>query len=115
MIQSITKNSNSSQQSIDGGRNVYGSNAPESTINGLLRGTKKWRQNPKNRAKEVLWNKMWRKKNWEKFSLTESRGRILRRYGLTLEDFNNLFLKQDKKCAICKKGLEAFYVINVIL
>ena len=36
MVKSIT-NFNSSQQSVDGGRNAYGSNAPELAVCGLLR------------------------------------------------------------------------------
>lgn len=40
MVKSINNLINSSQQSVDGGRNAYGSNAPEPTVSGLLRSNK---------------------------------------------------------------------------
>ena len=59
--------------------------------------TMKWREeNPQ------VYNALavkWRDKNPEKQHATE----IKRRYGLSIEDYNAMLVKQNMKCAICDK------------
>ena len=42
-------------------------------------------------------SKNYKKKNWQKISVGES----LRKLGITNEQYNNMLLVQDNKCAIC--------------
>jgi hypothetical protein len=59
----------------------------------------KWRK--ENRTKYNLHSKLWRERNLEKIKNL----RLIRCYGLTLDDYNRLAKKQKSKCALCgKKG-----------
>ena len=44
-------------------------------------------------------------KNTKKFKDSTKNRRLLKRYNITLEDFNKLYLYQEGKCAICKKSI----------
>jgi hypothetical protein len=56
------------------------------------------REYGRKRYKEGL---TWAQNNPEKVKIKRRR-RTLRKYNLTLEEWNDLFLEQGKKCAICK-------------
>jgi Recombination endonuclease VII len=56
------------------------------------RATHKERHNELNRAS--------RAREWNKVA---SRAKNLRKYGLTLEDYERMFIEQDGVCAICKR------------
>lgn len=43
----------------------------------------------------------WRKKNIDKFNATKYRTRVLKAYGITVEDVDAMRLSQNYKCKIC--------------
>lgn len=51
--------------------------------------------------------KEWRKNNPEKQQQSQRNRNLLTRYGITLDDYEELFKKQDCKCGIC--GTEENY------
>jgi len=59
----------------------------------------------KNKIKINKWRKGWRannrKENKEKAIETNKRWNLKRKYNITLEQYNELFEKQEGKCAIC--------------
>lgn len=76
--------------------------ADHPTLNG--ESSKKWRiNNPEyHRAKSKQWyaaNKGWFKNR-----------DLLRKYGITLEEYQDMVAMQDGKCAICKKATEILHV-----
>lgn len=60
---------------------------------------KKYAVNP---AKSLLKNKKWRKDNPEKLALL-FRARNLKKYKLSLADYESICVKQGHVCSICKK------------
>lgn len=46
--------------------------------------------------------RQWREKNREHFRRKEKARGFLRRYGITLDDFNVMLASQDNACAICR-------------
>ena len=56
----------------------------------------------KHRDKLIIISKNYDMKNPEK-PKTYKRKYQLKRYNITLDDYNNMFIKQEGKCAICKK------------
>lgn len=54
-----------------------------------------------NRQKILKRAEEYRKKNREKL-LTKSRERLLKKYGLTPQEYENLLIVQEYKCAICE-------------
>ena len=61
----------------------------------------------KNKERQLEWGKNYRARNKDKIRNRE----LIKNYGITLDDFNNIFKEQGKKCGICKKVLtlkEAF-------
>ena len=71
-----------------------------------LRGANYRARNPqKGRARKLA----WKKANPEKYQAQylgdkdASQRRILRRYGLTIDDYNRMLAAQDGKCKICRK------------
>jgi len=69
-----------------------------------------------NKEQINLWQREYRRKNKEKFqqyyekrkvkSAKHSRLKLLQKYGLTSETYQQMLLKQEGKCAICKDLLE---------
>ena len=55
------------------------------------------------------WTREWRKKHPEKVKVQNEKSRLYQankkfeKYGITEDDYNNLFVKQNGKCAICGK------------
>lgn len=126
MVLSITKHFNiNSQQSVDGGFRAYGSNAPESTVCGLLRGNMTYktteerkmakkesqrkyqktehgkeaqrRTYQKNKSKIRLHSKKYRENNKDK--IKERKLKFF--FGITLEEYEKINNSQNKACAIC--------------
>lgn len=52
------------------------------------------------RKKHAAYTKAWKRKHPEKAAAIERR-RALRRYGLTIEDYDRLVITQANRCAIC--------------
>lgn len=52
--------------------------------------------------------RIWRNNNKEKRDLY-SRKNQLKEYGITIEQYNNLLVKQENKCAICKRDKSSFH------
>ena len=50
-------------------------------------------------SNEIAYQREWRSKNREKRRNIE----LKHRFGITLEDYNNMFIQQEGKCKICKK------------
>lgn len=51
--------------------------------------------------------KTYRKTHPEKYNQARNRG-LKHRYGITQEEYDNLFLKQEGKCKICQKHQSEF-------
>lgn len=75
---------------------------------------KEWYEKNKEQAKKtaIAWQeknpdykKEWRKNNPDKVKGYEERKK-LRRYGVTIEQYNNLLDQQNNRCAICKEEEE---------
>jgi len=63
-----------------------------------------------NRHKKNIYNKNWNNKNkeyykrWYSENPDKSKTKLLKyRYGITLDDYNRMFTKQEGKCWICSK------------
>lgn len=69
----------------------------------LLR-DKKWRSNNKEKFKSYCrgWHREAKKKNPESYSLRTRNVYLKNKYGITLEEYNNLVEKQNNVCKICK-------------
>ena len=71
----------------------------------ITKSLRKWRLNPVNRQKERDWAKRYRLENREKLKLSWRKRHYRRSYGLTLEEVEQIFVKQKEQCAICGKKL----------
>ena len=67
---------------------------------------RRWRKKYSEKKKES--DKKWRAKQDPKYLKMQKRRSLLAKYGLTIEDYNNILNKQNGVCAICgnkpKKG-----------
>ena len=62
---------------------------------------KKWRSENKDRINFI--KKQWRDNNKERVSSQQRKDALKRMYGITLEQFQEIIIKQNNKCAICNK------------
>lgn len=62
---------------------------------------KDWRK--MNREKDNSTKRSWAKNNPEKAALCTRKGSLKYNYGITLDEYNLILLKQDNKCSICKQ------------
>lgn len=51
---------------------------------------------------KVAYNSQYRKENSEKVANIERKSKFKKQYGITLEDYNEMLVKQNGTCAICK-------------
>ncbi len=66
----------------------------------IIRATLTWRFNNKERCREN--NRKWQEKNKEKCRLVRRKS-LCKRYGIKIEDYNEMFLEQNGVCAICER------------
>jgi len=59
------------------------------------------RYHAENREKHLASNRAWRDENAESYREAKRRSALLRRYGISQEQFVDLFEAQDGACAIC--------------
>lgn len=59
------------------------------------------RYRSKNKEKIDAQKKLWKAKNKHKTYIYDRRKRLKKNYGLTLDDYNTMLLKQNNKCLIC--------------
>ena len=58
---------------------------------------------PEFRKKANEKGKLWRQQNPEKIALMKKKSILKHKYGLTLEEYQDLLKSQENKCAICKR------------
>lgn len=58
-------------------------------------------------------NKKWRKENPEKYDIGRSNHNLKKKHGITLSEYNEMFLAQGGVCAICGKPNSEKRKINV--
>ena len=56
-----------------------------------------------NREKLTELNRLWKKNNPDKTSILYRRYNLKKKYGISLEDYENLSKSQNNQCAICYK------------
>jgi hypothetical protein len=64
--------------------------------------------NKKNKERLLQLNYAWKEKNNEARKLHARRSLLKRLYGITLEQYDELLLKQDNSCAVCKRHKDEF-------
>ncbi len=65
----------------------------------------------KEHAEEITVRKRnYHKNNQEKQNKNSRKNHLLREYGITIDEYDKLYLKQDGKCAICKKWFSRLWV-----
>ena len=47
------------------------------------------------------WQRQWRKKNPERYKAISKKCRLKNLYNLSVEDYDQMFVSQNSKCAIC--------------
>ena len=58
-----------------------------------------------NAEKRRSWTKNWRIKNQENYKKNSKNGNLKWNYGITLDDFNLMFRRQNGRCLICQEEL----------
>lgn len=69
----------------------------------------KYRSKPENRARDNESAKRWNRANPERVKEIQ-RARNLRRYGLTIEQYEDMCERQDWRCLICESDEQDLYV-----
>lgn len=59
-----------------------------------------------NKETFALKREKWKKENPEKYSLTQLKHNLAKKYNLSEEQYNQMFLDQENCCAICKISFE---------
>lgn len=62
-----------------------------------------YRNNPNNKQKILIVNTLWNKNNPEKRAVISRKCDLKKKYGLTIEEYNDIFKKQKGKCLGCNK------------
>lgn len=62
---------------------------------------KNYREKPENKVKQYEREKKWKSNNKEKSQISEKKKRLKYKYGITMEDYKNIFHSQGSCCAIC--------------
>lgn len=77
------------------------------------RNFKNWEAKNKNRRKE--WKRKWKEENPEKLKLSQRKVQLKRKYGITIEKYEELLQKQNGHCAFCNKtpDQERYGVLSV--
>lgn len=57
-------------------------------------------------------NKVWRKSNPEKYARTRRNGHYLRKYGISLDDYEAMLQLQAGTCAICNTVPDGLLVVD---
>jgi NAD+--asparagine ADP-ribosyltransferase len=55
-----------------------------------------------NKERRIKMAKEWQKNNKDKYTKITKNSSLKRNYGISLDDYNNLLLKQNNKCVICQ-------------
>lgn len=69
----------------------------------------RWRAKPESRSKELVATRRWQKEHPEAYKLQRLK-QSLKFYGLSLEQYEDLYKKQDGLCAICKTHKDRLHV-----
>lgn len=63
---------------------------------------KAWRDRPENKAKMAAYAAAYRAKHPERHERNRRNAAYLRKYGITLDDYETMVAAQDGRCAICR-------------
>ena len=74
---------------------------------------KRFRADPAFKEKVRQRGETWRKANPEKLQEMYRRASLKKNYGITLEDYDRMFVDQDGLCAICRKDGGKAFVLSV--
>lgn len=58
---------------------------------------------PRNKENLSKWRKEWRRNNPQEDKLKQRQAHLRRSFGITIEQYNDLFRQQNGVCAICRK------------
>ena len=63
---------------------------------------REWRSDPEHREAERSYSREWQRRKAEQWTSYDRFLRILKRYGLTFDDYTKLVISQTGRCAACK-------------
>ena len=64
----------------------------------------------KDKARQAATNKEWRLKNKQRLAEDQRKRRLLRRYGITVEQYEEMYAKQGGACALCFTKQQVLHV-----